>query len=107
MENFSPETQKLHGDLAKAREDVQNLENNLMESEALVSDLKKDNEFLSESINSGDQGTQVVRSAFLRLRGDLQRSRNELSDTKRKMVDEREKSTALIKNITNELERSR
>ena len=78
-----------------------------MESEALVSDLKKDNEFLSESINSGDQGTQVVRSAFLRLRGDLQRSRNELSDTKRKMVDEREKSTALIKNITNELERSR
>ena len=74
MENFSPETQKLHGDLAKAREDVQNLENNLMESEALVSDLKKDNEFLSESINSGDQGTQVVRSAFLRLRGDLQRS---------------------------------
>ena len=49
----------------------------------------------------------MVRSEIERLRKDLESSRTELFTTKQKMVDEQGKSAALIKNITNELERSR
>ena len=104
---YSPETQKLQKEVLQASKNIQNLANNLNESENLTENLKRDNQFLSQSVNSGDSGVAVVRSAFDRLRGDLQRSKNNLTSTKQKMLDEQSRSTALIKSITNELERSR
>ena len=104
---YSPATQKLQGDMQRVRLNVQGLSKNLDETETLTDNLERDNQFLTESINAGDSGVEVVRSAFTRLRSDLRKSRSELSDTKKKMVEEQEKSTALISSITQELERSR
>ncbi|HAD21838.1 MAG TPA: hypothetical protein DCF87_06965, partial [Opitutae bacterium] len=104
---YSPATQKLQGDMQRARSNIQGLAKNLNETESLTDNLERDNQFLTESINAGDSGVEVVRSAFTRLRSDLRKSRSELSDTKRKMVEEQGKSTALINSITQELERSR
>lgn len=104
---YSPATQKLQGDMQRARSNIQGLAKNLNETESLTDNLERDNQFLTESINAGDSGVEVVRSAFSRLRSDLRKSRSELSDTKRKMVEEQGKSTALINSITQELERSR
>ena len=85
---YSPATQKLQGDMQRARLNVQGLSKNLDETETLTDSLERDNQFLTESINAGDSGVEVVRSAFTRLRSDLRKSRSELSDTKKKMVEE-------------------
>ena len=105
--NLSPETLRLRQELAKAKENVNNLGTNLLQSELVVDDLKKDQKLLSSTLGSGKNGSDMVRSEIERLRKDLDSSRTELFTTKQKMVDEQGKSAALIKNITNELERSR
>ena len=105
--NLSPETLRLRQELAKAKENVNNLGTNLLQSELVVDDLKKDQKLLSSTLGSGKNGSDLVRSEIERLRKDLDSSRTELFTTKQKMVDEQGKSAALIKNITNELERSR
>ena len=105
--NLSPETLRLQQELAKAKENVNNLGTNLLQSESVVDDLKKDQKLLSSTLGVGKNGSDMVRSEIARLRQDLDSSRSELFKTKQKMVDEQGKSAALIKNITDELERSR
>jgi hypothetical protein len=94
-------------ELAKARSSVESLRSNLKESEVLIADIQKDKELLSGSYNSGKSDSELIGDEIGRLRNNFDDSRSELSKTRQTMLAEQQNSSAIVRTVTAELERTR
>ena len=104
---LSADTSDLQGDLRKAYREIVSLQNNLKESELIIRELEETKNSLWQTGNGQYPTAQSVSGKIKSLERELQLAREDLRASRQTLLVEQERSNAMIRSVTNELERTR
>ena len=104
---LSADTADLQGDLRKAYREIVSLQTSLQETQMLAKELQDSKNSLWNTDNGERPTAQAVSSRINRLESDLQAAREDLRSSRQSLLVEQERSNAMLRSVTNELERTR
>ena len=104
---LSADTADMQSDLRKAYREIVSLRSRLGESEQLSNELQRSRDTLWQAGEGNLPTAQNVSDKISKLEKDLQIAQEDLRNSKKALLVEQERSTAMIRSITGELERTR
>jgi chromosome segregation ATPase len=104
---LSVDTSDLQGDLRKAYREIVSLQNNLKDTQLIVEELEQTKNSLWQTGNGQYPTAQSVSGKIRSLERELQLAREDLRASRQTLLVEQERSNAMIRSVTNELERTR
>ena len=104
---LSADTADLQGDLRKAYREIVSLQNNLKESQLIVQELETTKNSLWQTGNGQYPSARSVSTRIKKLESELELAREDLRASRQTLLIEQERSNAMIRSVTNELERTR
>ena len=104
---LSVDTADMQSDLRKAYREIVSLRSRLGESEQLSDELAKSRDSLWQTGDGNLPTAKSVTVKITRLENELQTAKEDLQNSKKALLIEQERSTAMIRSITSELDRTR
>jgi chromosome segregation ATPase len=104
---LSVDTADMQSDLRKAYREIVSLRSRLGESEQLSDELVKSRDSLWQTVDGNLPTAKSVSVKIVRLENELQTAKEDLQNSKKALLIEQERSTAMIRSITSELDRTR
>jgi len=104
---LSADTSDMQGDLRKAYREIVSLQNNLKETQLIVEELEETKNSLWQTGNGQYPTAKSVSGKIRSLERELSLAREDLRASRQTLLLEQERSNAMIRSVSNELERTR
>lgn len=104
---LSEDTEKLQTELQKAFREITSLQKSRQEAERMIEELEASRNALLRARGQNEAGVEAVNAMVTRLQEDLKKSHDDLRLSRQALLVEQERSTTMIRTLSNELDRTR